>query len=148
MPSRSEARSLNIVYRLCSNTSSFMKVFIFEIQTLLSSSTDCFPMLYGLEEGNACGTFVMCWTPAHVGHDGFLRNFLFAVWRRLGASSVLEEKGRQSPRTSHSMWPMRSPGRHFLPESSERLMQNSLCFSVSPCWMRMYAKGSLTSIGK
>lgn len=35
MPSRSEDRSLNTVYRLCSNTSSFMKVFGFEIQTFI-----------------------------------------------------------------------------------------------------------------
>lgn len=48
-----------------------------------------------LEEGNTRGAFVMCWTPAHAGHDGFLMNFLFAVWHRLGASSVLEGKGRR-----------------------------------------------------
>lgn len=41
-----------------------------------------------LEEGNTHGAFVMCWTPAHAGHDGFLMNFLFAVaqtWSKLCA---------------------------------------------------------------
>lgn len=47
-----------------------------------------------LEEGDKSGAFVMCWTPAHMGHDGFMMDFLVAVWCILGTSPVLRGKGK------------------------------------------------------